>query len=43
VLAEIIALVMAVPGVYNCAVTAPIADVVAASDEKIIAGIVAIT
>lgn len=41
--AEIISLIMAVPGIYNCAVSEPAADVAAASDEKIMAGAVAIT
>lgn len=41
--AEIVSLIMSVPGIYNCAVTLPSADVSAASDEKIMAGTVAIT
>ncbi len=43
VLSEIIAIIMSVDGIYNCSVSAPVADVVAAADEKIMAGVVAIT
>ena len=40
--AEIVSLIMAVPGVYNCSVSLPVGDVVVASNEKIMAGTVAI-
>jgi uncharacterized phage protein gp47/JayE len=41
--AEIIAIIMSVEGIYNCAVTLPLADVVVAANEKVMAGVVAIT
>ena len=43
VLAEIISLIMDIPGVYNCVVTDPVADVTAASGHKVMAGTVAVT
>ena len=42
-LAEIIAILMGIDGVTNCAVTAPAADVTAAGNEKLLAGTLAIT
>lgn len=41
--AEIIAILMGIDGVTNCAVTAPAADVTAAGNEKLLAGTLAIT
>jgi uncharacterized phage protein gp47/JayE len=41
--AEIIALIMGIDGIHNCAVTAPAADVAVDADEKIMAGTMAIT